>query len=233
MGNRRVNGGNLAIKSCNPRSVARGFTLVELIIAITILALVAVLGWRGLDGIVRARVALTAEMEQTRAMQLTFAQLQNDCALLAPGSLLLARPTLLVAQNRFLLVRLVFSDQQPSHVQIVDYHLRNGVLTRQESVATRDLNALDAMWQTTLNDSSNDTDNLSPNTQMVVLQSNVATMQLRLWGSDGLGWRQPDSSGGASLDVRPGANRWTGLEVALQPRGRDSNMIKIFLLGAT
>jgi general secretion pathway protein J len=43
---------------CNHRSAApRGFTLIELLVAITILAIVAVLGWRGLDGIVRARVA--------------------------------------------------------------------------------------------------------------------------------------------------------------------------------
>jgi general secretion pathway protein J len=31
-----------------------GFTLVELLVAISILAIVAVLGWRGLDGIIRA-----------------------------------------------------------------------------------------------------------------------------------------------------------------------------------
>ena len=56
-----------------------GFTLVELLVAIAILAMVAVLGWRGLDGIVRARVALTADMETTRGMQLAFAQMENDC----------------------------------------------------------------------------------------------------------------------------------------------------------
>ena len=58
---------------------ARGFTLVELLVAISILAMVAVLGWRGLDGIVRARVALTDQMEVTRGMQLAFAQMQSDC----------------------------------------------------------------------------------------------------------------------------------------------------------
>ena len=54
------------------RAGGRGFTLVELLVAISILAIVAVLGWRGLDGIVRARVALTAQMEQTRGMQLVY-----------------------------------------------------------------------------------------------------------------------------------------------------------------
>src|SRR5450830_1177753 len=78
-----------------PQKSSSGFTLVEMIIAITILAMVAILGWRGLDGIVRSRIALTTEMEQTRGMQLTFAQLQSDCAQLAPVSLMLTRPTLL------------------------------------------------------------------------------------------------------------------------------------------
>ncbi|KAF3998456.1 PulJ/GspJ family protein [Glaciimonas immobilis] len=232
MGNRQLDEFHVEVRPCHLRSVACGFTLVELIVAITILAMVAVLGWRGLDGIVRARVALVTEMEQTRAMQLTFAQLQSDCAQLAPGDTLLARPTLLAAQDRLLLVRLVFAEQTPSHVQIVDYRLRNGVLTRQESVATRNLNELDAMWQATLSDTTNNTDNVSQNT-VVVLQSNIAAMQFQLWGSDGLGWRQPAASAGASLDPRPGANRWTGLEVNLRTRGRDGSMVKIFLLGAT
>src|SRR5579864_8219281 len=82
----------------------RGFTLVEMIVAISILALVAVLGWRGLDGIVRARVALTAELEQTRGMQLTFAQLQSDCAQLAPATLIDTRPALAATRDRLLMI---------------------------------------------------------------------------------------------------------------------------------
>ena len=61
------------------RARRRGFTLVELLVAISILAVVAVLGWRGLDSIVRARTSLTEQMETTRGMQLAFAQMQSDC----------------------------------------------------------------------------------------------------------------------------------------------------------
>lgn len=38
-----------------PVSVQRGFTLIELLVAVTILAVVAVLGWRGLDAVARSR----------------------------------------------------------------------------------------------------------------------------------------------------------------------------------
>ena len=68
------------------RSRRGGFTLIELLVAISILAIVAVLGWRGLDGIIRSRESLTAKMEQTRGLQLAFAQLQSDCASLATAS---------------------------------------------------------------------------------------------------------------------------------------------------
>ena len=40
-------------------SPSRGFTLVELLVALFALALLAVLGWRGLDGMVRAPVSYT------------------------------------------------------------------------------------------------------------------------------------------------------------------------------
>ena len=55
------------------RSDARhhsGFTLIELLVAISVLGFVAVLGWRGLDSITRARESLNHELEQTRGMQL-------------------------------------------------------------------------------------------------------------------------------------------------------------------
>jgi general secretion pathway protein J len=212
------------------KNAASGFTLVEMIIAITILAMVAILGWRGLDGIVRSRVTLTTEMEQTRGMQLTFAQLQSDCAQIAPVSLMSARPTLLAAPGRLLMVRLVFADQQPTRVQIVDYRLRDGRLTRQESAPTRDLNLLDSMWQSALNDGGDN----AANSQAVLLQSDIASMQMQLWGSDGQGWRPSAAANAGSQDsANVNANHWTGLQVALQPRGHDSIMAKTFLLGAS
>ena len=36
-------------------TVPRGFTLIELLVAISVMALIAILSWRGLDGMVRAQ----------------------------------------------------------------------------------------------------------------------------------------------------------------------------------
>lgn len=202
-----------------------GFTLIELLVAIGVLALVAVLGWRGLDGIVRARVALTNDIEQTRGMQLGFAQLERDCAHIASPSIISDHAPLLADQGRLLLVRTVFAYDQPTRVQVVVYRLKDGLLTRQESVPTRDVKVLDALWQAAMSDSDT--------AQAVVLQSDVTAMTIRTWASDGSGWRATGADLASSKSGRgAAAPTLAGLEVALQRREHAGSMIKVFLLGA-
>jgi general secretion pathway protein J len=207
---------------------SKGLTLVELLVAISVLGFVAVLGWRGLDGIVRARVALTGGLEQTRGMQLAFAQLQSDCAHLASPSTLPNRIPLDAGQGRLTLVRTVYADNQPSRLQVIAYRVKDGRLTRRESAATRDLSELDTQWQTAEND--NDTDM----SQAVALQSDVAALTLRLWLGDGSGWRSgfniPIAASSVVATVIPPPP--TGLEVTMQLRGQNTGMLKIFMLGA-
>lgn len=45
---------------------AAGFTLIELLVAIAILAVVALLSWRGLDQIIRGRNVITQSMAEER-----------------------------------------------------------------------------------------------------------------------------------------------------------------------
>lgn len=204
------------------RNDNRGLTLIELLVAISILGLVAVLGWRGLDGIVRARIAINNEVEQTRGMQLTFAQMQSDCAHFAVSTSLRNRVTLDVSPGRITLIRTVFSDNQPSRLQVVAYRLGGGVLTRQESAATRNLEVLDTYWQA----AENDTDT-SP---AVVLLSEVENMTMRLWFNDNSGWRTSVSQVKPAPDKNPSLP--TGLEVTLKLKRYHAGVQKIFLLGA-
>lgn len=201
-----------------------GFTLIELLVAISILAIVAVLGWRGLDGIVRARVALTNDTEQTRGMQLAFAQLESDCAHIAGPSIIFDRAPLSADPGSLLLVRTVFAYDQPTRVQVVAYRLSDGLLTRQESAPTRDLKVLDNAWQAALTGADK--------AQAVTLQSGVAVMTMRTWANDGAGWRV---TGGDAAPAKPAPSAapipLTGLEVALQLRDHPGSMIKVFLLG--
>lgn len=213
-------------KSCvtNRRPGQAGLTLIELLVAISMLGVVAMLGWRGLDSIVRSRISLTRDLEQTRGMQLAFAQIQSDCAHLASAEILSGRARLLVGSGRLMLVRTVFSDNQPSRLQVVTYAVRGGMLVRQESAATRDLQELDTMWRTAANDVERHS--------AVILQSDVTGMTMRLWSNGN--WQssadammQAASTGSNENAVLP-----TGLEVTLRLRGGDAGLHKVFLLGA-
>jgi general secretion pathway protein J len=217
-------------------SRAGGFTLVELLVAISILAIVAVLGWRGLDGIVRARVALTQQMETTRGMQLAFAQMQSDCEHIVQRDVVDQRPYLLIGADSLTLVREVFTENQPSRLQVVAYRIVNGTLMRRESQPVRDLVQLDALWQAV-------TSNADTNPS-VALQTGVTGMQVATWINNS--WRQggvdpgANAAGTVQVQLQPQpqpdpvaqvSNEPTGLQVALQSQNLQQPMVKSFLLG--
>jgi len=222
-----------------------GFTLVELLVAISILAIVAVLGWRGLDGIIRARTALTNQMETTRGMQLAFAQMQSDCEHIAGREVLDRRPYLLTGTDRVTMVREVFTENQPSRLQVVAYRIVNGNLVRRETPAVRDLAQLDGLWQAAVSDTDT--------SGTVALQAGVVGMQVLTW--ENRAWRQASSAGAAGSAAGNNGNNTagttgasaggtavqqdpntvplppTGMQVALQAKGQQVPMTKSFLLG--
>ncbi|MBE7942711.1 MULTISPECIES: prepilin-type N-terminal cleavage/methylation domain-containing protein [Ramlibacter] len=61
----------------------RGFTLVELMVALFAMALLAVMSWRGLDGMVRARETTVARSDQVLTLQVGLAQWGADLDALA------------------------------------------------------------------------------------------------------------------------------------------------------
>ncbi|WP_342118899.1 PulJ/GspJ family protein [Pseudoduganella sp. OTU4001] len=211
---------------------ARGFTLVELLVAITVLAIVAVMGWRGLDGIVRSREQLTQNMEQTRGIQLTFAQLQSDLEQIADKNLLRQRQNILADNTRLVFIRTVLAENAASQLQVVSYQIREGVLLRRESAQTRDLVQLDALWQSAIGDGGAQ--------DGVALQGAVDAMAVRVWEAGG--WKAPGNSqpvatpppagGGPNPPVAPQTEGPTGLEISLSIQGQPAPLIKVFLLGA-
>ncbi len=209
-----------SINSSIGRPNQTGFTLIELLVAISILAIIAVLGWRGLDSIVRARIGLTTNLEQTRGMQLAFAQLQSDCDHIAAQDQMEGRPRIVVQQNKLILTRTIFVDNQPSQLQIVTYRIKDEQLLRHELGATRDFLVLEGLLRAAINDTDDDIG------QSVVLQSGITSMEMRFWaGRDG--WQSPREDRGTD-QVRHA----TGLEVRLQLRDVETTLLKVFLLGA-
>jgi general secretion pathway protein J len=217
-----------------------GFTLIELLVAISILAIVAVLGWRGLDSIVRSRVALTAELEQTRALQLTFAQLQSDCAHIVNP---LNYPNLpegrssWIEPQRLILIRNVYAEDQAPAMQLVTYRQVNDSLTRFESITTRDLSVLSQLLQQARN---------PPEGQVeIVMQKNMASLTFEGYPTTSLGGTtytgaQVGASAPASSPATPSnlavpvtdqTKVTTGLQVTMQLVNREHAMQKIIMLG--
>jgi general secretion pathway protein J len=62
------------------RIATRGFTLVEVLVALVIMALLAGMAWQGVDGIVRTRDASQARLEQTLRLNTLLAQWEQDLA---------------------------------------------------------------------------------------------------------------------------------------------------------
>ena len=60
------------------KNQTRGFTLIELLVAITIMALLAVLSWRGLDGMARAQAQTSQRADEVLTLQAGLAQWKVD-----------------------------------------------------------------------------------------------------------------------------------------------------------
>jgi len=59
-------------------SRGRGFTLVEMLVALTILAILGVLSWRGIEALVHARARIDAGTRDTERVVRTLAQMRVD-----------------------------------------------------------------------------------------------------------------------------------------------------------
>lgn len=163
-----------------------GFTLIELLVAISILAIVAVLGWRGLDSIVRSREVLTSELEQTRGLQLTFAQLQSDCSQnvnpLSYPNIPEGR-TSWIEPHRLILIRNDYTDDQAPAMQVVVYRMKDSNLTRFESIPTRDIAVLKELLDQARNPPDNQVE--------IVMQKNIQNIEFS-------GYPESSLSGGAN-----------------------------------
>ncbi|MEI7447502.1 MAG: prepilin-type N-terminal cleavage/methylation domain-containing protein, partial [Burkholderiales bacterium] len=116
---------------------ARGFTLIELLIAAALLAVLAVLSWRGLDAVLNSRRQIVAASDELRALMVAFAQMDEDLRRSWPVRLLkLQQPSIgfSVSGEQAIATMEILREStgslEPTQLQRVAWRLRDGRIER-------------------------------------------------------------------------------------------------------
>ncbi|MCS7101378.1 MAG: prepilin-type N-terminal cleavage/methylation domain-containing protein [Burkholderiaceae bacterium] len=197
----------------------RGFTLLELLVAISVLAVVSLIAWRGLDSLTATRARLAPEAEDVRALLTAFGQLERDLArAVNPQLFATDGPSVTVATVGGAPALTIIRSAPETHdgataLQVIGYRIEDGVLVRSASVPLRARGTLAAEDLT-----------------RVRLLADVKSLRVRLW-RDGLGWYDPLDPNAAPAPGVPGG--WPsppGVEVTIV-RGDGQTFRRVLLVG--
>ena len=197
----------------------RGFTLLELLVAIAILAMISVIAWRGLDSLVATRERLAPEAADIRAVLVTFGQFERDLAQI-PNPTLFALRTLPVKvrstaeQGQYVEVLRLSPDagSAATTLQFVTWRVQDNTLIRAISPTLTRVREVG-------------TDEMS-NTPLL---GAVKAMRVRVWR--GTEWQVP-SPLEAEIPLSPGAAvpLATGLEIEIE-RNDGRRLRRVMLVG--
>jgi general secretion pathway protein J len=178
--------------SARPRARRAGFTLLELLVAISVLATVSVIAWRGLDTLVSTRARLGPEGDEVRALLTAFGQVDRDLAQVINPTLFAFTTspitvTAIGGQPALSIMRLAPVDAGgPSALQVIGYRVEDGFLVRSASRPMRGRGAVAAEEVTN-----------------VRLLERVKSLRLRVW-REGQGWVDPLATGTSAQPPAPG-----------------------------
>jgi general secretion pathway protein J len=181
----------------------RGFTLVEVLVALVVMATMAGMAWRGIDALVRSREIAQQRLAQTARLQTVLAQWEVDLRALQ-DSHSTVEPLAFDGGN------LVLTRQAPTGLQVVVWSLREGAVWRWESPPLRTIQDLASQRQLGLQQ-------LAQRNPALRAFDGVAAWQFYCyWGN---AWSNCQSTGGEGNQgpQKPGGNPPpAGLRIAMQ-----------------
>jgi general secretion pathway protein J len=119
----------------NSRAAPRGFTLVEVLVALVVMATMAGMAWRGIDALIKSREIAQTRLAQTARLQTVLAQWEVDMGALQDSHSVV--PALGFDGGSLVLTR-----QATQGLAVVVWSLREGSLWRWESPPVRTVDAL-------------------------------------------------------------------------------------------
>ncbi len=159
-----------------------GFTLVEVLVALLIMALLAAMGWRGIDAMVRSRDIGHAAAERSLLLGTLLAQWEQDLQAVQPE---VGVPSLSFDGSSLRLARRNDSGLQPG-LQLVVWSLRQGQWQRWAGPTVTRAAELQEAWLRSQQLQGNEP-------QQLRLLDKVVDWQLYFYRENG--WSNPQSSG--------------------------------------
>lgn len=170
-----------------------GFTLVEVLVALVIMATMAVMAWRGIDALLKSRDIAQGHLDQTMRLQTVVAQWELDLRALQDSQV--------TAPLSFDGASLRLTRQQPLGMQVVVWSVRGGRLLRWEGPVVQTVAALTESVERSQQLLGEEA------TQLKALEG-VAGWQLFYYR--GNGWSNAQSSDDVATEAAPPASAASG-----------------------
>ena len=183
----------------------RGFTLVEVLVALVVMATMAGMAWRGIDALIKSREIAQGRLAQTARLQTVLAQWEVDLRAVQDSHSNVP-PVAFDGGN------LVLTRQAATGLQVVVWSLRDGSLWRWESPAQRTVEDLQDQRQRGLQQ-------LTDRNPALRAFDGVSGWQLYcFWGN---AWSNCQSTGGGPhatgpVSLRGSSQAPSGLRIAVQ-----------------
>ena len=183
----------------------RGFTLVEVLVALLVMAVMAGMAWQGVDGIVRTRNATQARLEQALRLNTVIAQWDQDLAAIQTTGVV---PKALMFDG----ASLRLTRRTPTGLQVVAWSLRGEgeqrAWVRWAGPSVTTARELQESWLHSLQLQDNEPGALRTLT-------GLSGWQVYFYQRDDNGWSNAQSSG----DVAPPGNPGSGVPPRPLPKG--------------
>lgn len=171
----------------------RGFTLVEVLVALVVMATMAIVSWQGLDALMKSREVAQTHLDQSMRLQTVMAQWEQD--------LRSVQDVNLVEALSFDGASMRLTRQQPEGVQVVVWTVRNGALYRWEGLPMQTNTALQESYQRS---------QLNINQDAGQLRTLEGVTGWQLYFFRGNSWSNAQSSGNVAAPSPPASGSGNG-----------------------